>query len=202
MSSWIRFKLNDTGLEFLGNKNSSIDENDQKKVNSFFEFFFNNSFIMLKNNKKVTDLRNWIKTNPCLDALIEAKLCKMIPCSSFLSNAESNQGVSSSIDQNKSMASSLTNSSQVEFIKSFLYNLRPVTFSKISEGFLDVICQVKCDTPKKYLRSNSFNQKCFKGMCNLQEKWVLFYNCLGRDLYKVNFAHIFQIWCFFKFIIF
>lgn len=68
---------------------------------------------------KVTELRNWLKTNPDVDALIEAQLAQS--------------------HKSKIMSTIPTNIPSY-----YLRDLKQlVKLSEVHEGYLDIICQVK-----------------------------------------------------------
>ncbi len=101
-SSWCSFKRAADNMDFESSKNSVIDSQDVTLVNN---------------------LRNWLKTNPDLDALVDAGLV----CQEQFDVSRLNP------------TNSVNTNSTLDF---YLSNLKIVQFSGITEGYLDIICQV------------------------------------------------------------
>jgi len=101
-SSWCSFKRDTDDTDFQSNKSATVDQQDISLVKG---------------------LRDWLKTNPNLDALVEAGL---------VFKEQFDLSRLNPID-------SVNTDSTLDF---YLSNLKIVQFSRISEGFLDIICQV------------------------------------------------------------
>ncbi len=111
---WIRFKQKETGFEFVGSNNSSFHDELDKKM--------------------VTDLRDWLKTNPYNEALIEAGL------STLETQISSNK--TCLITEQKETEEATNNKDDNSLNSKKLLNLNLRSFSTITEGYMDLVCQV------------------------------------------------------------
>lgn len=100
-SSWVRFKSNENSMDFIANKNCTIEDQDKSKV---------------------SELRTWLRSDPVSDALYEAGLstkCLELTELNPLNQLNSKQN-----------------------FKYYLTDLKLVQFSRLSESYIDIICQI------------------------------------------------------------
>lgn len=113
-SHWIRFKRNATDFEYEGSGAQSTFEESDKEL--------------------VTELREWLRTNPQVDALIEAGLATS--ASSIVASEDINESTLAAAAAIMSMNPSYFPANRLE-------NLNLVKFEKLQpETFVDIICQV------------------------------------------------------------